>query len=126
MIPDELKDAPWTPDRALATLEAYLAGGDELGDVSEIEAETAIYTLRSLLEVLSELRAVAPKAKAEQIEVQERLATLRADLAAVIAERDALHADKQYIDQALANLPDNIGKLVMIEYGRLKHKEVTK
>lgn len=103
MIPDELKDAPWTPERALATLEAYLAGGDELGDVSEIEAETAIYTLRSLLEVLSELRTIAPKAKAEQIEVQEKLATLRADLAAVTAERDALQARTtwQPVSQAL-------------------------
>ena len=79
-------------EQALGTLEAHLAGGDELGAVSEVEAKAAINVLRALLQVIHELQAIAPKARAEQDELKEKLATLRTQLAAVTAERDALKA----------------------------------
>ena len=41
-------------------------------------------------------------------------------------ECDVLKADQQYMEQALGNLPGDIGRLVLTEYRRLKHAEVTK
>lgn len=39
------------------------------------------------------------------------------------AKLAAVTADNQLIHQAINNLPGDIGRLIMIEYGRLKHKE---
>lgn len=51
---DELKAAPWTPEHALGTIEAFIEGGDELGIVTKYEALNAVGTLRVALAVNGE------------------------------------------------------------------------
>ncbi len=41
-------------------------------------------------------------------------------------ECEALKVDWHRMNQALNNLPGDIGRLVLMEYGRLRHAEVTK
>lgn len=67
-----------TIEEAIATLEAYLSGGDELGDVSHDDACEALNMVRDTIEFMADVNQEANKC-----------------LEAVKAERDALKAEKE-------------------------------
>lgn len=90
-------------EQAFGTLEAYLAGGDELGDVSHDEAADALNTLRLQLDEY--------KRANRQLVVKK---------AAVTAERDALKAQ---LDAVPLNAIALYWEATIVDYGRLAHED---
>ena len=106
MIPEELKDEPWTVERAIGTIGAFIEGGDELGLVGDDEAATAYNVL---CDALSAMTAERDALKSKYADLEDDNIALRKQLVTASAERDAVKAQLDEMEESRDRLIRDIG-----------------